>query len=36
MAIAQRIVETHGGSITVGDQSKHGAEIIIGLPRQIA
>ena len=33
MAIAQRIVEAHGGTIAVGDQSLPGAEIIIGLPR---
>jgi len=33
MAIAQRIVEAHGGTITVGDQPPPGAEIIIALPR---
>jgi len=33
MAIAQRIIEAHGGTIAVGDDSSHGAEIIIELPR---
>jgi two-component system sensor kinase FixL len=33
MAIAHRIVEAHGGTITVGDQPPPGAEIIIALPR---
>jgi signal transduction histidine kinase len=33
MAIAQRVVEAHGGTITVGDQPPPGAEIIIALPR---
>jgi signal transduction histidine kinase len=33
MAIAQRIVEAHGGTIAVGDNATPGAEIIITLPR---
>ena len=32
MAIAQRIVEAHDGSISVGDCSRHGAEIVVVLP----
>ena len=32
MAIAQRIVEAHGGTIAVGDHASPGAEIIITLP----
>jgi PAS domain S-box-containing protein len=32
MAIAQRILEAHGGQITVGDQGR-GAEIVLLLPR---
>lgn len=34
MAIAQRIVEAHGGTIVVGDSWIGGAEIIIELPRE--
>jgi signal transduction histidine kinase/FixJ family two-component response regulator len=33
MAIAKRIVEAHGGQITVGPGSDRGAEIVIVLPR---
>jgi hypothetical protein len=33
MAIAQRIVEAHGGTIAVGNNPPPGAEIIITLPR---
>lgn len=33
MAIAQRIVEAHGGAITIGDHPPPGAEVIIALPR---
>jgi two-component system, LuxR family, sensor kinase FixL len=33
MAIAKRIVEAHGGTITVGLSPKQGAEMIITLPR---
>jgi PAS domain S-box-containing protein len=32
MAIAQRIVEAHGGTIALGDDSSPGAEIVITLP----
>jgi signal transduction histidine kinase len=34
MAIAQRIVEAHGGQITVGPDSGRGAEILLVLPRE--
>lgn len=34
MAIVQRIVEAHGGSIAVGDPPPPGAEIIIAMPRK--
>jgi signal transduction histidine kinase len=34
MAIAKRIVEAHGGQITVGSGSGNGAEILIILPRE--
>jgi two-component system sensor kinase FixL len=34
MAIARRIVEAHGGHITVGGSAATGAEIIITLPRE--
>jgi signal transduction histidine kinase len=34
MAIAQRIVEAHGGQITIGAGNVPGAEIIITLPRE--
>jgi signal transduction histidine kinase len=33
MAIAQRIIEAHGGTIAVGDNLDTGAEIIMELPR---
>ena len=33
MAIARRVVETHGGRIRVGDRADAGAEIVISLPR---
>jgi PAS domain S-box-containing protein len=33
MAIAKRIVEAHGGQITVGDGTYHGAELLLTLPR---
>ena len=33
MAITRRIVEAHGGDISVGPDSQHGAEIILTLPR---
>jgi PAS domain S-box-containing protein len=33
MAIAKRIVEAHGGEITVGENTPPGAEIILTLPR---
>ncbi len=33
MAIARRIIEAHGGRITVGKDSPSGAEIVIALPR---
>jgi signal transduction histidine kinase len=33
MAIAQRIVEAHGGQIAVGENSGPGAEILLLLPR---
>jgi signal transduction histidine kinase len=37
MAIAQRVIEAHGGTIAVGDNNDEpGAEIIITLPRQAA
>jgi two-component system, LuxR family, sensor kinase FixL len=32
-AIAQRLVEAHGGTLTVGDCPPPGAEIVIMLPR---
>lgn len=35
MAIAKRIIQSHGGSIEVGDRRGPGAEIIVTLPRQI-
>jgi PAS domain S-box-containing protein len=35
MAIAQRIVEAHGGRIAVGPGSGPGAEILITLPREV-
>jgi PAS domain S-box-containing protein len=35
MAIAKRVVETHGGQIAVGSGSDSGAEILITLPRSI-
>ena len=35
MAIAKRIVEAHGGIITVGAGQESGAEIVITLPRQL-
>ncbi len=35
MAIAKRIVEAHGGQITVGDRPGPGAEIILSIPRGI-
>jgi PAS domain S-box-containing protein len=34
MAIAQRIVEAHGGRIAVGEKGHPGAEILITLPRR--
>jgi PAS domain S-box-containing protein len=34
MAIAKRIVEAHGGDITVGSSPGRGAEIVITLPRE--
>ena len=34
MAIAKRIVETHGGRIAVGPAAGGGAEILITLPRE--
>ena len=34
MAIAQRIISSHGGSIGVADRDGPGAEIIIVLPRK--
>jgi signal transduction histidine kinase len=34
MAIARRIVEGHGGQISVGSSDHPGAEIVISLPRQ--
>ena len=33
MAIAKRIVEAHGGSLTVGAAQDGGAELLITLPR---
>lgn len=33
MAIAQRIVQAHGGLIRVGDNSNQGAEFVVTLPR---
>jgi len=33
MAIAKRIIETHGGRIEIGQNRKSGAEIIVTLPR---
>jgi signal transduction histidine kinase len=33
MAIGQRIIEAHGGTITVGDVGPPGAQIVITLPR---
>jgi signal transduction histidine kinase len=33
MAIAKRIVDEHGGSISIGDARSGGAEILITLPR---
>lgn len=34
MAISRRIVEAHGGTMTVGEDQHPGAEIVITLPRQ--
>ena len=34
MAIAERIVEAHGGRIAVGDGPGRGAEILLTLPRE--
>jgi signal transduction histidine kinase len=34
MAIAKRIVEAHGGQITVGSPTTPGAEIVLVLPRE--
>lgn len=33
MAIAQRVIEVHGGRISVEESAKHGAEFIIALPK---
>jgi len=33
MAIAQRVIEVHGGRISVGESAKHGAEFTIALPK---
>ncbi|MFV2068839.1 MAG: ATP-binding protein [Pirellulales bacterium] len=33
MAITRRIIEAHGGDVSVGPDSRHGAEIILTLPR---
>ena len=35
MAITRRIVEAHGGRITVGEGARPGAEIIVTLPRDL-
>lgn len=35
MAIARRIIQSHGGTIDVGNHSAPGAEIVITLPRDI-
>jgi PAS domain S-box-containing protein len=35
MAIAQRIIEAHGATISVGEDTKTGAEIIMTLPRHV-
>jgi signal transduction histidine kinase len=35
MAIAKRIVEAHGGELTIGDGAAPGAEFIITLPRTV-
>jgi len=36
MAIARRVVESHGGAIAVGNGSGAGAEIVVTLPRTIS
>jgi PAS domain S-box-containing protein len=33
LAMAKRLLEAHGGRITVGESDHHGAEILIALPR---
>ena len=35
MALAQRFVEAHGGTIAVGRSSSGGAELVISLPRRV-
>ncbi len=35
-AIAQRLVEAHGGTVVLGTNASSGAEIIVTLPRQLA
>jgi hypothetical protein len=35
MAIAQRIISSHGGSIGVADRDGPGAEVIVVLPRDV-
>ncbi|HEX7449720.1 MAG TPA: ATP-binding protein [Pirellulales bacterium] len=35
MAIAKRIIQSHGGLIEVGERPRPGAEIVVTLPRQI-
>jgi PAS domain S-box-containing protein len=34
LAISKRIVESHGGRIEIGEQSKQGADILVTLPRR--
>jgi signal transduction histidine kinase len=34
MAIAERIVQAHGGQIAVGKSSGSGAQIVVTLPRE--